>query len=76
MARMIHIWIPKWLFWSAVCLNGFLIVIGALYLFAEIDLPYVNSGDRGIVYGITILWWFLTTIAVLGWKYDGMKERE
>jgi len=44
------------------------VVIGALYLFTEFDLPYVNSGDKVIVYIVTILRWALTSLAIVGWK--------
>lgn len=61
-------WIPKWVLWAAIFMNIVFLIIGCLYLFTQFDLPYVNSGDKSLVYSVTIVWWALSSLAVLGWK--------
>jgi len=71
MARnRVRMWIPKWVFWLAVGVNTGFVIIAGLYLFTQFDLPYINSGDKFIVYVVTLLWWALTSLAIIGWKTE------
>lgn len=62
-------WIlPKWVVLLSFLYYLLIALLGLLWFFVEVNIPFFNTGDKWIVYVFIFLWWLASTLLIFGWK--------
>jgi hypothetical protein len=60
--------LPRPIIWIALGIFFLIPAFTLSWFLMKFNLPFLHSGDRGVIVGLALVWWLSATALIFGWR--------